>query len=175
MSSRYDFQARVQRSERWRFSQAASQLLKVLPGLLLALQGLLLALPGNLKHNIFTPIVLLYLSSEIPVTPNASRNALLRSDTLLKLPHLSLHSNCLRPSWRLPVTEIHWQKTFPSRRIGCIRVESLCQSRHRHPGGRPLRTQWQHHVSRCRSPSNDSSAIASCSVGILLWTNTVVL
>jgi len=39
-----------------------------------------------------TPMVLLYLSSEIPVTPKASQNALLGSDTLLKLTHLSLHS-----------------------------------------------------------------------------------
>jgi len=39
-----------------------------------------------------TPMVLLYHSSEIPVTLKASRNALLGSDTLLKLTHLSLHS-----------------------------------------------------------------------------------
>jgi hypothetical protein len=39
-----------------------------------------------------TPMVLLYQSSEISVTPKAGRTALLRSDTLLKLTHLSLHS-----------------------------------------------------------------------------------
>jgi len=39
-----------------------------------------------------TPMVLLYQSSEIPVTPKAGRNALLGSDTLLKFTHLSLHS-----------------------------------------------------------------------------------
>ena len=39
-----------------------------------------------------TPMVLLYKSSEFPVTLQASRNALLGSDTLLNLTHLSLHS-----------------------------------------------------------------------------------
>jgi len=39
-----------------------------------------------------TPIVLLYLSSDIPVTLKACRNTLLGSDTLLKLTLLSLHS-----------------------------------------------------------------------------------
>jgi len=39
-----------------------------------------------------TPMELLYQSSEIPVTPKASRNALLVSDTPLKLTHLNLHS-----------------------------------------------------------------------------------
>jgi hypothetical protein len=40
----------------------------------------------------FTPIVLLYPSTEIPVTPKAGRNALLGSNTLQKLTLLSLHS-----------------------------------------------------------------------------------
>jgi len=39
-----------------------------------------------------TPMVLLYQSSEIPVTLKAGRNALLGSNTLLKLTHLSLHA-----------------------------------------------------------------------------------
>jgi hypothetical protein len=39
-----------------------------------------------------TPIVLLYSSSEIPVTPKASWNVLLESNTPLKLTHLNLHS-----------------------------------------------------------------------------------
>ena len=39
-----------------------------------------------------TPMVLLYQSSEIPVTPKACRNALLRSDILPKLMPPSLHS-----------------------------------------------------------------------------------
>ena len=47
---------------------------------------------GVLKLITITPMVLLYLSSEIPVTPKAGHNALLRSDTPLKLTHLSLHS-----------------------------------------------------------------------------------
>ena len=51
-----------------------------------------LALRGVLKLNTITPKPLLYQSSEIPVTPKAGRNALLRSDTVLKLTRLCLHS-----------------------------------------------------------------------------------
>ena len=47
---------------------------------------------GVLKLITITPMVLLYQSSEIPLTPKAGRNALIGSDTLLKLTHLSLHS-----------------------------------------------------------------------------------
>jgi len=50
------------------------------------------ALRGVPKPITITPMVLLYQSSEIPVTLKAGRNALLGSDTLLKLMHLSLHS-----------------------------------------------------------------------------------
>jgi len=57
-----------------------------------ALPDLSLALPGILKPITITPMLLLYSSSEIPVTPKAGRNALLQSDTLLKLTYLSLHS-----------------------------------------------------------------------------------
>jgi len=39
-----------------------------------------------------TPMLLLYQSSEIPVTSNVSPNALLESDTHPKLTHISLHS-----------------------------------------------------------------------------------
>jgi len=47
---------------------------------------------GVLKLITITPIVLLYQSSEISVTPKAGRIALLQSATLLKLTHLSLPS-----------------------------------------------------------------------------------
>jgi len=50
------------------------------------------ALQGVPKPITITPMVLLYQSSEIPGTLKAGRNALLRSDTLLKLTHLSLRS-----------------------------------------------------------------------------------
>ena len=50
------------------------------------------ALQGVLKLITITPMVLLYQSSEIPVTLKAGRNALLGSETLLKLTHLRLHS-----------------------------------------------------------------------------------
>ena len=49
-------------------------------------------LRGVPKLITITPMVLLYQSSESPVTLKAGRNALLGSDTLLKLTHLSLHS-----------------------------------------------------------------------------------
>jgi len=85
MSSSYDIQAHLQRSQRCRSSQTALQWFEVLPGLSLALSG-------DLKLITITPMVLLYQSSEIPVTLKAGRNALLQSDTLLKLAHRSLHS-----------------------------------------------------------------------------------
>jgi hypothetical protein len=47
---------------------------------------------GVPKPFTITPMALLYLSSEIPVTPKAGHNAHLGSNTLLKLIHLSLHS-----------------------------------------------------------------------------------
>ena len=50
------------------------------------------ALRGVPKPITITPMVLLYQSPEIPVIQMAGRNALLWSDTLLKLTHLSLHS-----------------------------------------------------------------------------------
>jgi len=50
------------------------------------------ALRGILKLITITPKVLLDQSSEIPVTLKASRNALLGSETCLKLTHLGLHS-----------------------------------------------------------------------------------
>jgi len=50
------------------------------------------ALRGVPKLITITPMVLLYQSSEITITPNARRNALLGADTLLKSTHLSLHS-----------------------------------------------------------------------------------
>jgi hypothetical protein len=48
--------------------------------------------PGAPKRFTTTPMVLLYQSSEIPVTPKAGQNALLGSDTLLKLTLFNLHS-----------------------------------------------------------------------------------
>jgi len=45
---------------------------------------------GVPKHITITPMVVLYQSPEIPLTPKPGRNALLGSDTLLKLTHLCL-------------------------------------------------------------------------------------
>jgi len=50
-----------------------------------------LALRGVSKLISITPMVLLYESSVITATLKASRNALLGSDSLLKLTHLSVH------------------------------------------------------------------------------------
>jgi len=117
ISSSYDFQAHQQRSERkccfprllyfdsrstqtcrWRTqtcrrrcldcprrSQACGQYSQVHPKFGPALWGV----P---KPITVTPMVLLYQSSEIPVTLTAGRNALIGSDTLPKLTHLSSHS-----------------------------------------------------------------------------------
>jgi hypothetical protein len=49
------------------------------------------ALRGVPKIITTTPLLLLYQSSGISVTPKAGRDALLGSDTLLKLMHISLH------------------------------------------------------------------------------------
>ena len=48
--------------------------------------------PGAPKLITTAPMVLLYQSSEVPVTLKAGRNTLLGSDSLLKLTLLSLHS-----------------------------------------------------------------------------------
>jgi len=118
ISSGYDFQAHWQRSQRiYCFSQNALLWFEVLPDLSSVLPVMSSALADftprlavcaprcSLVHPKFspvlwcvsklitlTPMVLLYQSSEIPVTLKASQNALLGYDTLLKLTHLSLHS-----------------------------------------------------------------------------------
>jgi len=46
----------------------------------------------------------------------------------------------------------HQQKTFPSGRTGCVRVDALRQSRQRHPCGGLLRARQQYHASSCISP-----------------------
>ena len=48
--------------------------------------------PGASKRITTAPLVLPYQSSDIPVTKKAGRNALLGSDSLLKLTLLTLHS-----------------------------------------------------------------------------------
>jgi len=117
ISSSNDIQVHQQRSRRrCCFSQTAIQRFPVLPGSMRALPGapsvvtcarrlvtgahrfsqvypkFSPALRGVLEHITMAPMILLFQSSEIPVTPNASLNALLGSHTLLKLTHLSLHS-----------------------------------------------------------------------------------
>jgi hypothetical protein len=54
----------------------------------------------------------------------------------------------------------HQQKTFPSRRNGCIRLDALRQSRQRHPGGGLLRTWCQCDASRCISPFDRRFAVS---------------
>jgi hypothetical protein len=49
---------------------------------------------------------------------------------------------------------VHQQKTFPSRRNACVRVDALRQSRQRHPGDGLLRARRQYHTTRCISPSD---------------------
>jgi len=90
-------------AEAWRWhSQACCRFSQVLPGAPRLVVGaprcshvhpkFSPALPGVPKLITITPMVLLYQSSEIPVTPKAGRNTLLGSHTLLTLKHLSLHS-----------------------------------------------------------------------------------
>jgi hypothetical protein len=49
---------------------------------------------------------------------------------------------------------LHQQKSFPSGRTGCVRVDALRQSGPRHPGGGSLRARRQYHASSCISPSD---------------------
>ena len=73
-----------------------SQSFLVIPALVLRLSQVYPKFSPALQHVpkliTITLMVLLYLSSEIPVTPKAGRNTLLGSDSLLKLTLLSLHS-----------------------------------------------------------------------------------
>jgi hypothetical protein len=46
----------------------------------------------------------------------------------------------------------HQQKTFPSGRNSCVRVDTLRQSRQSHPAGGLLRSRRQYHASHCISP-----------------------
>jgi len=73
------------------------------------------------------------------------------------------------------VLVMYQQKIFPSGRNGFIRVDALCQNRQRHPGGWLLRARPQYHASRCISRSNRCFAISSCTVSLLLYTNTLAL
>ena len=69
----------------------------------------------------------------------------------------------------------HQQKTFPSGRNGSGRVDTLCQSRLRHPGGEWLRARHQDDASGHILPSYRSFAVSSRSVGLLYLTNTLAL
>jgi hypothetical protein len=70
---------------------------------------------------------------------------------------------------------VHQQKTFPSGRNGCVRVDMLCQSRQRHPGAGLLLAQRQYYVPLWTSPSDRCFAVSSRSVSLLLYTNTLAL
>jgi hypothetical protein len=71
--------------------------------------------------------------------------------------------------------EHHQQKTFPSRRNGCIRVDVLHQSHGRHPGGGIRQARSQYHASPCISPSDRCFPVFSLSVSLLFKTNTQAL
>jgi hypothetical protein len=62
---------------------------------------------------------------------------------------------------------IHQQRTILFRRNGSVRVDALCQSCERHPGGGLLRAQHQYNASRCISPSDSCFTVSSRSVGLL--------
>jgi len=72
----------------------------------------------------------------------------------------------------------HQQKTFPSGRNGCVRVDALRQSCQRHPGGGLFRARRQYHASRCISRSDRRLAVSSRSVGLLftlaLWPTVTI-
>jgi hypothetical protein len=89
------------------------------------------------------------------------------------IPYIFAHAGCQYVVYGcliLRATHIteHQQKTFPFGRTGCVRVDTLRQSRQRHPGGGLLRARHQYHTSSCMSPSNRRFAVFSRSVGLLL-------
>jgi len=67
------------------------------------------------------------------------------------------HPVAVESSQVVPV--VHQQETSPSGRNGSVRVDALCHSRQRKPGGRLLRTRRQYHASHCISPSDRSFAV----------------
>ena len=80
------------------------------------------------------------------------------------------------PRCFIPAAEVvHQQKTFPSGRDGSVRVDALCQSLQRHPGGGLLSARCQYRPSHCISPSDRRFAISSHSVSLLFQTNTLAL
>jgi len=62
----------------------------------------------------------------------------------------------------------HLQKTFPSGRNDSVKVDALCQSRQRHPGGGLLHARRECHASRCILPSERCFTVSSRSVGLLI-------
>jgi hypothetical protein len=69
----------------------------------------------------------------------------------------------------------HQQKTIPSGRTGCIRVDALGQSRQRHLSGRIIRDRRQYHALSAISPSDRRFAVSSRSIGLLFYTTTLAL
>jgi len=61
----------------------------------------------------------------------------------------------------------HQQKTFLSGRNDCVRVDALCQSYQRHPGGGILCGRRQYDASRCITPADRSFTVSSRSVGLV--------
>jgi len=64
------------------------------------------------------------------------------------------------------VDNLHQQKSFPSGRNGCVRVDTLGLSRQRHRSGGLLCTRRQYHVSHLISPSDLHFAVSFRSVGL---------
>jgi len=123
MSSSCDFQAHWQCSQKTTMffpacstvTRGASRLVASTPWLVVSTPNcsqVYLKFSPMLRDvtNLITiaPMVLLYQSSEIPITLKASRNSHLRSNTLLKLTHLSSHCTSSRTLVKAPVTKIHF-------------------------------------------------------------------
>jgi len=87
-------------------------------------------LRGGPQLIAITPMVPLDKSSKISVTSKAGQNALLRSDILLKLPYLSLHSTCSQILLEAPCDydtfwwcnmigthKLHWRQSCSNRKM----------------------------------------------------------
>jgi len=75
-------------------------------------------------------------------------------------------SSWLGHHWMSLQLSARQQKTFPSGGNGFIRVDALCQTCQRNPGGGLLRALHQYHASQCVSPSDCRFAVSSRAVGL---------
>jgi hypothetical protein len=119
-----------------------------------------------IPQDLLLLFVIIFLCYSTPPT-HGYKNTSARSDGIRIEPNDRHFSRYVTPWHRARTVTPHQQKTFPSGRTGCVRVDALRQSRQRHPGDGLLRARRQYHTSSCISPSDRRFAVSSRSVGLL--------